>query len=266
MDLRGQWVWVTGASSGIGKEIATQLAREHQANVILTARRADRLQALADEIEAKAGTKARVLAGDMGDPADLDRVLGEVREVAPLAGAVLNAGITHFGKHTELDWRDFQAMLQLNVASTVRATTELVRHFEQRRDPARILLVTSMAGFVPVPYQSAYSGTKAFLNSWGAAFAQELDGSNVSLSIFAPGGVATEMTAGDKFAPLSRWLAPAEEVAREAIDVLRNGGVLYVPGLMNRLGLFMTRLVPRALLLKQVGETYRKALDEAARK
>lgn len=266
MDLRGKWVWVTGASSGIGKEIATQLALEHQANVVLTARRADRLEALATELASKGGVQARALAGDMSNLADVDRVLGEIRGVTPLAAAVLNAGVTHFGKHTDLAWGEFESMLQLNITSTVRVTTELVKHLEQQRDPARILLVTSMAGLMPVPYQSAYSGTKAFLNSWGAALSQELVGSNVSLSIFAPGGVATEMTAGAKFATLSKWLAPVDEVAREAIDTLRSGRVLYVPGVLNRLGLFMSRLLPRTLILKQLGDTYRKALADAARK
>jgi short-subunit dehydrogenase len=266
MDFRGKWVWVTGASSGLGREIARQLATEHGANLIVTARRKDRLDALKAELEAAARVEVRSLAGDMSVLADVDRLFREVREVTPLAAAVLNAGVTHFGKHVELEWAAFESMLQTNIVSTVRLTTELVKHLEGGRAPARIMLVTSMAGLMPVPYQSAYSGTKAFLNAWGVALAQELEGSNVSLSIFAPGGVATEMTSGEKFGPLSKWLAPVEDVAREAVYTLHDGPVLRVPGAVNRLGLFMSRLLPRNVILKQLAATYRNALAQTSKR
>jgi hypothetical protein len=259
MELRGKWVWVTGASSGLGRELAQQLAIKEGANLIITARRAARLEELKAELEPKAGVQVRVLAGDMGDLKDVDRLIAEVKQVE-LTGVVLNAGVTHFGHHTDLAWEDFEAMLRLNILGTVKITTELVRHLTARAQPSRIMLVTSMSGLMPVPFQSAYSGTKAFLTAWGTALAHELQGSQVSVQVFAPGGVATEMTSGEKFSTLSNWLAPAHEVAAEAIGALRSGPVLHVPGLTNRLGLFMFRFLPRNLVLKQLASTYRKAL------
>jgi uncharacterized protein len=123
-----------------------------------------------------------------------------------------------------------------------------------------VMLVTSMTGLSPVPFQSGYSGTKAFLTSFGVALAHELKGSHVSLTVFAPAGIKTEQTAGERFGPLSGWLAPVEGVAGEGLAALRSGPVLAVPGFINRLGLFLFRFLPRNFVMSQVGARYRKAL------
>ena len=112
MNLKGQWVWVTGASSGLGLELSKQLAKLG-ANLLITARRADRLEALAVELR-KGGVEVKVAPADMSRPADVDKVLG-VAKALPLAAVVLNAGVTHFGHHHELEWSAFEAMLQTNV-------------------------------------------------------------------------------------------------------------------------------------------------------
>lgn len=259
MSLRGNWVWVTGASSGLGLEMARQLARRDGANLVVTARRADRLEALKTELS-PLGVEVRPLVGDMSKHDDVTRMLDEVRRLNGLAAVVLNAGITHFGPHDELSWPAFEAMLNTNLVGTARITTELVQHFKQQPSPARIMLVTSMAGLSPVPFQSAYSGTKAFLTSFGSALAHELQGTNVSVTVFAPAGIRTEMTAGERFGPLSGWLAPVDAVAEEGLEALRSGPVLAVPGFINRMGLFLFRFLPRNLVMSQVSARYRKAL------
>lgn len=263
MNLKGQWVWVTGASSGLGLELARQLAAQG-ANLALTARRAERLEALRTELLARQ-VEVKVLPGDTGKHGDIDRLMGEVKQL-PLSAVVLNAGTTHFGHHHELGWSDFEAMLQLNVVGTARITTELVEHFRQKKAEARIMLVTSMAGLYPVPYQSAYSGTKAFLTAFGTALAHELEGTGVSVTVFAPGGIATEMTAGERFGPLRGWLAPADAVAKEALDALRARPPLHVQGFLNRLGNIAFRLLPRRFVMGQVARQYRKALEATSKK
>jgi short-subunit dehydrogenase len=263
MDFKGQWVWVTGASSGLGQELARQLAGVG-ANLVLTARRAERLEQLRTEVVPR-GVEVKVLPGDLGSHADIDRLMAAVKEV-PLSAAVLNAGTTHFGHHHELSWAEFEAMLQLNVVGTARVTSELVQHFRASRAQARIMLVTSMAGLWPVPFQSAYSGTKAFLTAFGTALAHELEGTGISVTVFAPGGIATEMTAGERFGPLKGWLAPADEVAREAVEALRARPPLHVPGFLNRLGNVAFRLFPRSFVMGQVARQYRKALEATTKK
>ncbi len=257
MNLKGQWVWVTGASSGLGLELCKMLSKRG-ANLLITARRADRLETLAIELRA-ASVEVRVLAADMSRTEDVERML-EVAKTLPLAAVILNAGVTHFGHHHELEWSAFEAMLRTNVIGTTRLTSELVKHFQATNAPARIMLVTSMAGLMPVPFQAAYSGTKAFLTAFGTALAHELRGSNISVTVFAPGGIATEMTSGDRFEKLRRWLAPVEAVALEALAALESRQPLYVQGFMNRLGLFAFRFLPRNLVMGQVGKQYRAAL------
>lgn len=263
MNLKGQWVWVTGASSGLGLELSKQLAKLG-AHLLITARRADRLEALAVELRVH-GVEVKVVAADMSRNEDVERALG-VAKSTPLAAVVLNAGVTHFGHHHELEWPAFEAMLRTNVISTTRVTSELVRHFQVTGANARIMLVTSMAGLMPVPFQSAYSGTKAFLTAFGTALAHELRGSPISVTVFAPGGIATEMTSGDRFESLRGWLAPVGDVAKEALDALAGRQPLHVQGFLNRFGLFAFRFLPRNLVMGQVGRQYRKALAEEAKK
>jgi hypothetical protein len=265
MDFRGKWVWVTGASSGLGKEMARQLAFERGANLVLTARRAGLLEALKADLEANAKVSVKVLAGDMAISDDVQRLFEEASKLE-LSAVVLNAGVTHFGRHSDFEWKDFERLIQINVVSTARLTSELVRDFEKKNVEARVMLVTSMAGIFPVPYQSAYSGSKAFLTAFGSALAHELKGTRVSVTVFAPGGIVTEMTAGEKFQPLAGWLAPAEDVAREAISALELGPVLRAGGFINKLGTFVFRFLPRNLVLSQVGAPYRKALAQHAAK
>ncbi|PZR14530.1 MAG: hypothetical protein DI536_10790 [Archangium gephyra] len=261
MNLRGQWVWVTGASSGLGHELAKQLAAQG-ANLLLTARRADRLEALKAELK---GVEVRPLPADMGNMADVERVVAEVKKL-PVVAVVLNAGTTHLGRHEELEWANFEKMLQLNVMGTTRVTTELVKHAQENKASLRIMLVTSMAGLMPVPFQAAYSGTKAFLTAFGTALAHELRGTphDISVTVFAPGGIATEMTAGDNFGTLRGWLAPVGDVAREAMHALLTRPPLYVQGFTNRMGLFFFRFLPRNVVMGQLRSQYAKSLAAAA--
>jgi uncharacterized protein len=198
----------------------------------------------------------------MSKPGDVERCLDVVKKV-PLAAVVLNAGVTHFGHHHELEWDAFQSMLQTNVVSTVRLTSELVKHFQAAGTEARIMIVSSLTGLMPVPFQTAYSGTKAFLVAYGTALAHELRGSKVSVTVFAPGGIATEQTAGERFKTLRGWLAPVDAVALEALGALRARPSLHVQGFLNRLGFILMRFVPRDLSMYLVSREYRKALQAA---
>lgn len=261
MNLKGQWVWVTGASSGLGLELSKQLAKLG-ANLLITARRVDRLEALATELRAS-GVEVQVLPADMSRSEDVERILG-VAKTLPLTVVVLNAGVTHFGHYHELDWPAFEAMLRTNVVATTRLTTELVKHFQANGTNARLMLVTSLTGLMPVPFQAAYSGTKAFLTSFGTALAHELRGTNVSVTVFAPGGIATEQTAGARFDTLRAWLAPVDSVALEALAALRSRQVLYIQGFLNRLGFLVFRFLPRNFVIWAISREYRKSLAASA--
>lgn len=264
MNLSGKWVLVTGASSGLGAEMARQLATVYQARLILVARRQDRLEALAQELRLGHGTEVLTLAADLSELAEVDRVVAEVQQHCSLYAAILNAGATHFGHHDELGWEGFQRMLQLNVQSTARFLHLLLPQLEQSRQQGGVLVVASLAGLAPVAYQSAYSGTKAFLVNYACGLHHEMRTRGVSITTFAPGGIATEMTQGARFNDLRAWLVPVGPCARSAIEGLRRRKYLVVPGLTYRWGSRITRLLPQNFLVGQVAAQYRRSLSRNA--
>ncbi len=256
--FKGRWVLVTGASGGLGQELARRLAYDHGANLIVTARREARLQDLKVELESRAGIEVRVRACDLAKLADVDALLEEATRGPKLYAAILNAGVTHFGVHEALGWSDFEAMLHTNVTSVVRATNALVPHLEAHPGGA-LMLVSSMAGMMPIPYQTAYSATKAFLVHFGVGLANELAGRSVSITTFTPGGIATEMTSGSAFHTLRGWLAPPDRVAREALDAMIAREHLHVPGWPNRLAAAASGALPN-FVGRRLAAAYRKAL------
>src|SRR5665213_531980 len=152
LQFKNKWVLVTGASSGLGEEMARQLAFQHGANLILLARRREKLEQLKTELEKDARVSVKVVVADLSNLDDVDKAIDEVLKDGQLYGAILNAGVTYFGRHSDLPWEQFQTMLQTNVVSVVRITNRLVAHFEATGNEGGILFVSSMAGLFPVTY------------------------------------------------------------------------------------------------------------------
>jgi short-subunit dehydrogenase len=259
MNFRDRWVLVTGASAGLGRTMAGMLARDHGANILAVARRKDRLDALAAEL-APTGVKVEVVAADLSKAEDVERVIQRAQEGRQLYGAVLNAGVTYYGKHETLPWAEFEAMLNINVRGTVRLCTALLPTLEGHPDGGGVLLVSSMAGITPLPYQSAYSGTKAFLVAFGTSLAHELEGRRVSVSTYAPGGIRTEMSDVFKDGPLSGWLMDVDQAAREGLEAFRRRKHLHVPGFTYRVGAALIGVLPRQLVGRTLAATYKRAL------
>ncbi|HET8936204.1 MAG TPA: SDR family NAD(P)-dependent oxidoreductase [Polyangiales bacterium] len=254
---------VTGASSGLGREMARDLAKRHSANLILVARRRERLEELKTELEQKYRVQARVISANLARREDVDRVFTEATGACDVQAVVLNAGITHFGQHHDLTWEEFENMLDTNVKSAVRFTHHFIPYLLGKDQGGAMMFVTSMAGLQPAPYQTAYSSTKAFLTSFGLGLHHELAGKNISITTFAPGGIATEMTESNGLAAhfgRSLQMQAAEFVAREAINALVQRRYLHVPGQFNRLQLFLPRLLPRRLVGSVVASSFQKAL------
>ncbi|MEZ4338148.1 MAG: SDR family NAD(P)-dependent oxidoreductase [Sandaracinaceae bacterium] len=264
MQLRDRWVLLTGASSGLGEAMARHLAKDHGAHLVLVARREDRLRTLASALEEAHGVKTAVVVADLTREEDVRRTFEEAVAGPPIHAAILNAGVSFFGHHDELDWDGFQRMLSLNVSSVVLLTSLLLPYLEDRKENGGLLIVSSLAGVTPVAYQSAYSGTKAFLVHYGCGLHHEMAGRGVTVSTFAPGGIDTEMTSGKRFDDLRGWLMPVDVCAREAIDGLRNRRYLHVPGVMYRWGNALTRLLPQSFFVGRVAAQYRRALAKAA--
>jgi hypothetical protein len=265
MELKGRWVLVTGASSGLGREMARVLAKEHRANVVLVARRAEKLEELAQELRAQHQVEVRSIAADLSREDEAERLFRAATAEVDLHAAVLNAGVTHFGHHDELSWDAFKQMMALNIITTTRLTTLLLPYLERRGENGAVMLVSSMAGLAPTPYQSAYSATKAFLVNYGCSLHHEMAPRGVSVTTFAPGGIITDMTAGERFNSLRGWLMPVDVCARSAVKALQRREYLAVPGFVYRVGSVLTRLLPQRFFTGRVAAQYRRSLVENSR-
>ena len=268
MQLESRWVLVTGASSGLGREIATQLARDHRANLILVARRQSRLEELQQELESEYGVQVRVQPADLSDLDQVERLFEVCTRECNIYAVVLDAGVTFFGRQQNLAWDEFQRMLATNVNSVVRLVNRFVPYLLSRNDGGGLLIVSSLAGIIPLPYQAAYSGTKAFLTNFGLALAYELRHENLSITVFAPGGIATEMLdksgLREKFAD-SPFTQSVTVCARSAIRAMQRRRRLAVPGVLNKIAATAARCVPRIALTALVGRAYQRALEAKPR-
>jgi len=251
IDFTGKTALVTGASAGIGREIARILAREVD-KLILVARRRDRLEELAAELgAARPGLHVIPRAVDLTDQ-DATSALLDTLEVEGERVDVLinNAGLGNYAFFSESDWTKIEQMLQLNMVSATYLLHRLVPGMVERGFGA-ILNVGSSAGMVATPQLVAYSATKAYLNLLSEGLRAELAGTGVSVTVLCPGPVPTEFqgVAGERKQPMPKlFRVEAARCAEESIAALKAGQARLIPGLPMRAAVVSLESVPRALV------------------
>jgi short-subunit dehydrogenase len=250
-------VVVTGASSGIGAELARELSRRGH-HVTLVARRRERLQELASELG-----EADVRPADLASAEGREELLGALRQTGRfIAGLCNNAGFGSFGRLWELDAGTERQMVALNVVALHELTIELLPRMVERGSGA-ILNVGSVAGAQPQPGNATYAATKAFVNSLSEALHSELTGTGVSCTVVMPGPVRTEfvdVADGQELesrAPAFTW-SSAQDVARKAVDGMASGKRVVVPGAYAKAAASLGRHSPRAVLLPLVRAAFRR--------
>lgn len=241
---------ITGASSGLGVEFARLFAQDGHP-VVLVARRKDRLEALAAELQAKHGIIAYAVAEDLRDPEAPDRI---ERRLAELNVAVIylvnNAGFGLNGPVASLDHKQQLALVQVNITALV-SLTRLFLPAMVARGAGRILNVGSTAGFQPGPFMAAYYASKAFVNSFTEALSYELKGTGVTATVSCPGATQTEFStvAGSHSSRLFRMsTSTAEDVAREAYQAMHAGRPMIVHGARNKFATASLRIAPRSVV------------------
>jgi short-subunit dehydrogenase len=249
---------VTGASSGIGAEIARELVhRGHQ--VVLVARSEDKLRALADKL----GDGAHVLATDLSARAERAGLLSRIEGLGLVPDVLVNnAGLSTLGPVHRSDPEAELNLVEVDVAAVVDLCSRFLPGMVERGRGA-VLNVASTAAFQPLPGQAAYGGAKAFVLSYTHSLSGELAGTGVTVTALCPGPVETGFgpTAGftDEDAhdalPSFLWL-PAAAVARAAVDGLDRGQVVVIPGAANRVGALFARFAPRRLLVPLVAKQH----------
>jgi short-subunit dehydrogenase len=254
---------VTGASSGIGDALARQLAQRGY-DLVLVARRREKLAALAAALRSEFGIKAWVHAADLAEPRAAQALAAAMKRARrTIALLVNNAGILTVGDFARMPPARHDEIIALNVA----ALTRLIAHFLPpmlARGSGRVLNVASIAAFQAVPSLATYAATKAYVLSLTESLAEELRGSGVTVTALCPGFTATEMFSGarDSAGALGKMpgllVSSAEAVAREGIDACLRGEVIRVSGVLNQAAVLAGRATPRWLLRRASGAVTRR--------
>lgn len=254
--LAGKRILVTGATSGLGREVALQLALQSGAYVVATGRRAELLEELKCEVGASSGAiDCHVV--DLLKTNDLDELITTLIN-DPIDGMILNAGITFPGKFETADINFYSELIQTNVTSNLRLILGLQETLGSRK--GRIAIVASLGGLIPLPYQAVYAGSKAFMINFGQSIREEFKHKGITVSVFAPGGIATEMTSGSEFDHVANNLADARTVASQAIHAYSLGRGLTIPGFAYRCIGLVAHVLPQGVVGKTMEKLYRRAI------
>ena len=250
---------VTGASAGIGTEIARQLAQRGH-GVTLVARRKERLDALAEELADTYDVKADTVACDLSSASARGSMINTVRRRKRDVGVLVNnAGFGTGGRFQELDLDTELSMVRTNVEAVVQLCGAFVPEMIERGSGA-ILNVASLAAFMPVPRQATYGATKAFVLSFSDALSADLHGTGVSVTSLCPGPVPTEFgevaDIDEKFMDIPGVSVSPEDTAAAAVDGLEKGRRVVLPGTATKASALAGRLTPRFVALEVMRRFY----------
>ncbi len=246
---QGQTALITGASRGLGLELAHLFAAD-STNLVLVARSAEDLDRLAAELRESRGIEVRTLVADLADPA-APAAIAAALEGTAIDVLVNNAGFGTTGAFYALPVQREVDQVQVNV-SAVTALTGLFLPGMVERGQGRILNIASTAAFQPGPFMATYYATKAYVLSFSEALAHELKGTGVTVTAHCPGATATQFGAvsGNEANKLFTLQKPAEasSVAAHAYAATRSGKAVSIHGFKNWLGAFSVRFGPRGLV------------------
>jgi short-subunit dehydrogenase len=242
---------ITGASRGIGLELAKECAK-HGHDVVLVARRQDALEAAAGLIEGKYGVRAIVVRADLSDPAAPVEILAEIIEQQIEVHMLINnAGFGLGGEFLETDIEREIEMIQVNVIALTHLTKLFTPSMVKRRS-GRIMNVASTAAFQPGPLMAVYYATKAYVLSFSEAIAEELRNTGVTVTALCPGATATDFAETAQISNTRLFqklgVASASDVARYGYKAMMRGDRVAIPGWRDKLMIQSERLAPRSVV------------------
>ena len=258
-EWKGKWALVTGASAGIGRALAEELARGGT-NLVLTARREDRLRRLAQELSAKYRIQAEVFVANLTHPAAPEAIFQYTQEKGRVIDLLVNnAGFGQYGALHSTETDRLLQMVQVNCTAVLHLTRLFVPAMVARRS-GDVLIVASTAAFQAVPYISTYAATKVFDLYLAEGLAEELQPHGIRVCALCPGTTTSEFheIAGHPAHSKGREQS-AETVARNGLKALAAGKSYVISGLGNYLGAHGERLVPRRFVTRVAAKMFRPA-------
>jgi short-subunit dehydrogenase len=243
------WTLITGASTGLGVEFAKIAAKEKR-NVILAARSRDKLEAVAEQVRAL-GVEAIVIPADLSDMTEVDRLWTEATDGRNIDVLVNNAGLGSNGSFNDpAGWYRELSSMTVNMMALTQLMKLAIPHM-QTLEKGRVLNVASVAAFMPGPNMAVYHATKSYVLSLSEAVAEELRGTNVTVTALCPGATATNFFDDADMADvgLLKIMTPAAAGPVAELGWLgsRIGKRIVVPGVMNKIFAFSPRISPRAI-------------------
>jgi short-subunit dehydrogenase len=256
---RGRWALITGASAGLGEAFAGELARRGM-NLVLTARREDRLRQIGAALTAEHGIQVRSVPADLADRASLDALWHTASQGRSIDLLVNNAGFGAQGFFTEIPAARQAEMLDVNCIAVLRLAHLALGEMTGRRDGG-IINVASIAAFQPVPTLATYAATKAFVLSLSRALHEEARGSGVRVLALCPGRTPTEFQRIAGTGPVDRafGLRSPEAVVRSALAAFERDHAYAVPGVENYLASWLTRLLPGSAVTRLLKRLVQRA-------
>jgi short-subunit dehydrogenase len=255
----GQWALVTGASAGIGKALAEELARGGT-NLVLTARRLERLEELAQKLAADCKIQTKVFAADLTHTDAPEKIFQFTKEHGIAVELLINnAGFGAYGEFHTIEARRLGDMVQVNCGAVVQLTRLFLPEMVARRH-GDVLIVASTASFQSVPYISTYAATKAFDLLFAEGLAEEMKPYGVRVCALCPGSTESEFAevAGQtRIAATRANRETAEKVARNGLRALASGRSYVISGLGNYLGVLGQRLVSRRMVARVAARMFR---------
>lgn len=257
-----KWALVTGASSGIGKELAISLAKRDW-NLILVARRINLLEDLKSNLESDYKIQTHVIKADLCSTIDRDRVK-EAFKSFDIRLLINNAGIMRRGNFHKLDLNINKDLLELNVHALMDLTHKSIPFFLEKKSPCYILNVGSLNSYISTAGTATYSASKAFVKSFSLALNEEFRGTNLSCTCLCPGGTKSEILSATGIQTQNNtenMMMEADIVAEIAVKATLNRKATVVPGISNKISVFLNRILPETFMTKAASKILAHFID-----
>jgi short-subunit dehydrogenase len=256
-EWKAKWALVTGASAGIGVALAEELAAGGT-HLMLTARRLDKLQEVAERLRKKHGIQTQVVAADLGKREAPEEIFAFTKEKGVrIELLICNAGFGQYGEVPQVETQRLLDMVEVNCTAVVHLTRLFLPEMVARRS-GDILILASTAAFQAVPYISTYAATKAFDLFFAEGLAEEMRPHGIRVCALCPGSTESEFHAvAGQQAFTARNQETAEKVARIGLQALATGKSYVISGLGNYLGAHSQRLVPRRMVTRVAAKMFR---------